>query len=196
VIGARSEARGAEGTEAGTALILAIVFLMAMGILVVVLGNLATEASTTTINAHNQTTLETNAESAATAAIQQVRRGYLYPVTLGGTIYGTPSNPGLAQACEPPGALNGAPSSLTVFCKGYQFGATRTVDFYVCGPSTVAAAQCTAPMSTNEVLFASVTFVDVPSGDSPLSASCGPTSGATCGVTMVINQWDVRTADN
>jgi hypothetical protein len=182
-----------DAPEQGAALILAIVFLLAMGILVVVLGNLATEASTTTINVRNQTALESNAESVATVAIQQVRRSYQYPVTLGNTQYGSPTSPGPAQACEPAGALSGFSSSLSVYCSGYIFGSTRTVNFDVCGAS-VLPSQCTQGQR-GLLLFASVTYVDSPTTVSPLSASCGPVSSATCGVSMTINAWDVRTAD-
>jgi Tfp pilus assembly protein PilX len=177
-------------SDQGAALILAIVFLLAMSILVVVLGNLATEASTTTINVRDQTTVEADAESAGTFAIQQVRRSYSQAP------YGsTPGQFASAAKCLPASALSG-PTSLMVFCAGSQLGSTRTVNFYVCGPSSVSASQCTQPGSRSELLFASVTYVDAPSGDLPLSASCGPTSSATCGVTMTTNEWDVRTADN
>jgi Tfp pilus assembly protein PilX len=184
-------------TDQGAALILAIVFLLAMSILVVVLGNLATEASTTTVNVRDQTTVEADAESAGTFAIQQVRRSYsLAPYGSPPGQFASPTN------CLPATALSGPltqtpyQTSLTVFCAGSQLGSTRTVNFYVCGPSSASASQCTQPNSKNELLYASVTYVDAPSGDLPLSASCGSTSSATCGVTMTINEWDVRTADN
>jgi hypothetical protein len=171
--------------------------LLAMSILVVVLGNLATEASTTTINVRDQTTVEADAESAGTFAIQQVRRSYsLAPYGSTPGQFASPTN------CLPANALSGPlqtqtpyQTSLTVFCAGSQLGSTRTVNFYVCGPSSVSASQCTQPGSSNELLFASVTYVDSPSGDLPLSASCGASSSATCGVTMTINEWDVRPAD-
>ena len=184
-------------SEQGAALILAIVFLLAMSILVVVLGNLATEASTTTTNVRDQTTIEANAESAATFAIQQARRSYSQAP------YGSPPGQFATPAnCLPANALSGAltqipyQTSLTVFCAGSRLGSTRTVNFYVCGPNSVSLSQCTQANSSHELLFASVTYVDAPSGDLPLSASCGPSSSATCGVTMSINEWDVRTADN
>jgi type II secretory pathway pseudopilin PulG len=194
----RSRRVGDQPSEQGAALVLAIVFLVAMSILVVVLGNLATEASTTTSDVRYQTTIEANAESAATFAIQQVRRSYGQAAP-----YGTPGNPTTPQNCLPSGALSGPlvtgtpyHNSLTVYCAGTQAGSTRTVNFYVCGPSSVSAAQCTSPTGKSELLFASVTYFDSPSGDLPLSASCGPTSNATCGVTMSVNEWDVRTADS
>jgi Tfp pilus assembly protein PilX len=188
--------RNERSGEQGAALILAIVFLFAMSILVVVLGNLATEASTTTTNVRDQTTIESNAESAATFAIQQVRRSY------GLAQYGPPGQPATPRSCLPAGALSGPlaqtplHTSLTVYCGGTQAGATRTVNFYVCGPSSISVTQCTQGANNSQVLFASVTYVDSPTGDLPLSASCGPSSSATCGVTMSINEWDVRSADN
>jgi Tfp pilus assembly protein PilX len=188
----RSTAEGDQRNDQGAALILAIVFLVAMSILVVVLGNLATEASTTISNVRDQTTIEDNAESAATSAIQQERRSYTPALYAGSP---TP--------CLPPGALGGAltvspyKSSLTVWCTGSQsvLASTRTVDFYVCGPSSVSESQCTSPGSKSELLFASVTYDDSPGGELPLSF-CGPLTNATCGVTMTINEWDVRTADS
>jgi Tfp pilus assembly protein PilX len=182
-----------ERSEQGAALVLAIVFLVAMSILVVVLANLATEASTTTSNVRDQTTIEANAESAATFAIQQERRSY------SSALYRSPPTP---QPCLPTYALSGpltqSPyhSSFTVWCLGTQSGSTRTVEFYVCGPSTVTATQCVSHGSINELLFASVTYVDSPGGDLPFSVSCNAQSNATCGVSMSINEWDVRTADN
>jgi Tfp pilus assembly protein PilX len=185
-------------SEQGAALVLAIVFLVAMSILVVVLGNLATEASTTTSNVRYQTTIEANAESAATFAIQQVRRSYSQAAP-----YGSPGNPPSPQNCLPSGALSGPlvadtpyHNSLTVFCAGTQTGSTRTVNFYVCGPSSVSVSTCISSTSNSELLFASVTYFDSPSSDLPLAASCGATSNATCGVTMSIDAWDVRTADS
>ncbi len=184
----------AQRGDQGAALILAIVFLVAMSILTVVLGNLATEAATTTTNARDQTTVESNAESAATVAIQEVRRSY------GQASYGGPSDP---KNCLPPGALTGPLSqtpyhtSLTVWCTGSQslLTSTRTVHFYVCGPSSVSFAHCRSHTGNSQLLFASVTYVDSPGGDLPLSL-CDPLSDATCGVTMTINEWDVRTADS
>jgi Tfp pilus assembly protein PilX len=189
-----SSAQRGERGDQGAALILAIVFLVAMSILAVVLGNLATEASTTISNVRDQTTVENNAESAASFAIQQERRSYTPAV------YARPANP---QDCLPTQALSGPlthspyQSSLTVWCVGSQSAptSTRTVDFYVCGPSSVSESQCTSPGSKNELLFASVTYDDSPGGELPLSF-CGPLTNATCGVTMTVNEWDVHTADS
>jgi len=180
-----------ERSEQGAALVLAIVFLVAMSILVVVLGNLATEASTATSNVRDQTTIENNAESAATFAIQQERRSYLP------ALYTVPATP---QDCLPGQALSGPLAdspykiSFTVWCRGSQSGPSRTVDFYVCTP-TATASQCTSAGSKSVLLFASVTYDDSPGGALPLSF-CGPLSNATCGVTLNITEWDVRTADS
>src|ERR1700722_3310653 len=65
-------------TDAGAALILALVFLLAIGVLLIALANFAVGAQSNTINLKSGRTTEANAANAATVAIEQVRTHYNY----------------------------------------------------------------------------------------------------------------------
>lgn len=186
--------RRTRSLESGAVLILALVFLLVVAVLILAISNFAVEAATNTTNLRTQRSLESNAEGAATAAIQNVRLNYgasQYGSVFGPTI--TWSNP---VSCLPAGY----PTSPTVavWCKAYAIPdspTTRVVDFYVCPPTPgVTAATCTALNSQYVQLYAEVVYDDLPPGS--VATACNAATNATCGLTVNINPWDVRIADS
>ena len=176
--------------DEGSALLLAIIFLLAIGLVILALGSFAVQSASTNVSVRTQAKVEAAAETAATAAIQQVRVSWQYPQTLGSTAYSNDlkSTP-TAQACMP----SGATSAAAVYCEGWQIGTSRLVDFFVCG-STYGSTSSNCLAKTE--LFAAVTYQDIPDGGAPNSSSCTSSSNATCGIKMNIGQWDVRIADS
>jgi len=176
--------------ESGSALVLAIVFLLAMGLVILALGDFAVQAASTNVSVRSQAKVEAAAETAATAAIQQVRVAYDYPQTGAATQYSTSlTTTPTAQLCVP----SGVSTAATVYCEGWQLGTSRLVDFFVCG-STYGGTATNCLAKTE--LFASVTYKDIPDGGAPNSGSCSSTSNATCGIEMSIGQWDIRVSDS
>lgn len=169
---------------------MAIVFLLAIALVILALGDFAVQAASTNVSVRAQAKVETAAETAATAAIQQVRVSFTYPQTGNATAYATSlSTTPTAQLCSPTGAT----SAATTYCEGWQLGTSRRVDFFVCGSTYgSSAANCLAKTE----LYASVTYKDIPDGGAPNSSSCSNSSNATCGIQMSIGQWDVRIADS
>ena len=179
--------------QSGSALVLAIIFLLAIALVILALGSFAVQASSTNVSVRAQAKIETAAETAVTAAIQQVRVSWNYPTQIPpvATVYSNSllSTP-TAQPCTPSGATSGE----IVYCQGWQIGTSRLVDFFVCGSSYATNDPATCLAKTE--LFASVTYTDIPDGGAPNSASCTKTSNATCGISMSIGQWDVRISDS
>ena len=197
--------------DAGAALILALVFLLAIGLLTMAIASFAVEADTNTSNVRAVGTVNLNAESVAMATIQAVRRTWVYPgETAATTQYYSPGASGTTAVNCTPTQIN---SPFFVSCIGYsQPGtpATRVVDFYVCATANINPATNAASCSGNNqfiALFAEVTFDDVPPNQQPSAAACsaqypglyppGTSQGPdTCGITMAIDRWDVRLADS
>lgn len=194
----------ARGPERGTTLILAMVFLLAIGLVILATASFAVGANSNTINAKSHQTTLANVEAEASAAIQGVRSSYLYPgCSLGPpptcpSIYSDPAKTpnGVSYSCTPTGVI----STLKVNCVGFGGFANgdgvRTVDFYVC-PSGVA--DCAASAASSQVaLFAEVQYRDLPVGEQLTDSHCTPTPGdtLTCGLTVSFTAWDVRLADS
>ena len=175
--------------ERGAALILAMVFVFAIGLLLVALGRIATGALLTTNNLHSLRTTEGDAETATTIAMRYVR------TTFDPAIYPGPA------ACLPPGFSipssdpgTNVPNPMVVYCTGNTpntSGFTRVVDFYACAAGT-PLSNCTVGNAAL-LLHAQVAF-----GDYNFAGldSCNSTSNATCGVDMSIQSWDVTGADS
>ena len=171
-------------------LVLALVLVFAVSIALVAIVQMAGASFLTTGNLKVQRGTELNAENAATAAIQNVR------VTYSPLVYQVPPNP--AQACLPAGAS----TTMVVYCMGTNAArnsvTTRDVQFFTC-PVGTGAATCTSANNPSTYLYAEVLFDDViPSALPPNNNLCGPTAGTTtsCGLSMSLKAWDVRTADN
>lgn len=171
-------------SDQGSALVIALIFILAMGLVMGAITTFATNAMSNTINLNQQRATTADIESTATIAIDYVRNNYVDFGT-------TPSNcmPGqssYATHTEPP-------ASLTAFCTDdFNPGtpASRIVQFYVCP----AGATC-----SHVDLYASVTYDDVPPNAPASADTCtSPLAGHpnTCGLGMTINAWDVRGADN
>lgn len=186
-------------SERGTALILAMVFLLAVGLVIIATANFAVNASVNTVNARGEQATIANAEAEASAAMQAIRTAYFYPGCDAGTcpkIYNslTPTS----YSCTPPGVV----SSLEVNCIGSggsaENQAARTVDFYVCqSAASGGPADCAAAAASSKVLlFAQAQYLDLPAGETSTDNQCTATSTATCGLTLSVTAWDVRLADS
>lgn len=180
-------------------LLLALVFIFAIGMVISAVATFATGAFVSGGALTQQRTLEANGESAATLAIDYIRyhnvdtstsRNCMDP---GGTQMYPPITPALA-------------GTMTVFClddsqhpKNPFSAQSRWVRFTVC---TVDAGSGGPPATCgNVVLSAEVTFDDLPPNVSASTANTcqlppAPSTGETCGIAMTVDSWDVRTADN
>jgi hypothetical protein len=175
-------------SDQGTILIVALVFLLVIGVITAAVAQMAVGASANTTNARIQQTSQADVESEVSLAIQATRSGYDYA----GCSSGCFSKSGFSSAsnCTPGSGISG----LSVWCEGSggsENGVpTRTVDFYVCQGSSNCAGSATAP------LYAEALYEDLPSGE-PLSGDqCTATLTSTCGITVSLTAWDVRLADS
>jgi len=181
-------ARRAGRDERGATLIMALVFVFAIGLVLLALADLATGALLTTSNLRAQRTSGEDAATAVTIAVQATRYSYT-PAVYAGTL----------TSCLPAGitvassdARLATSNSVVVWCTGDVHplsAATRDVRFYAC-PAGTAAAQCTGRAV---LLFAEVTFDD---RDTLGAASCNATAVASCGNAIDIARWDVSGADS
>ena len=193
--------------DSGSTLILALVFLLATGLLTLALATFAVEANTNTTNVRAVGTVNLNAESVATATVEAIRTSYSFPGHASTTYY-TPgaTNPS-AVSCTPTEAT----TSFVVGCIGYASPGsiqTRIVDLYVCATANVGTGDAGAQAcyqtntalanssSSKIALFAEVTYDDLPPNQPAAAASCSSTNSSTCGMTMTIDHWDVRAADS
>lgn len=184
--------------DCGAVLLIALVFVFAVGMVIAAVATLATGAFTTTYNLHQERDLEANAESAATLAIDNMRYSYAAGVFDAAIDTSTPD-------CMP-GAT--PYQGLATYCWGYSNPGSpnsRTVNFYVCPagstyvwPSSFSF-QDPPPECNNVLLYAQVIFDDLPPNAPPSADNC-PTvvtpDPSTCGIVMTVHVWDVRTADN
>lgn len=189
----RSRPAATAHSEHGASLILAMVFLLAVGLVIIATSSFAVNASVNAVNTRGEQTTLANVESEASAAIQAVRGSYssLACVSVCSTPY---AGSGTDSRCTPsPNVV----SSLGVYCVGFGSSfngtGTRTVDFYVC----VSGLDCAAAANSASVaLFAEVAYEDLPPGEVSTANQCTATSSVTCGITLSINSWDVRLADS
>jgi hypothetical protein len=167
-------------------LVLALVFVLAIGLTVVALANMATNDTVNSTNLTGQRSVEYAADGATNIAVQNVRYS-------GNPYSSTPAN------CLPNGgSITLGGTAIWVSCTRQQFnppnavgvggsGVTRVINFYACGTATCS--------STNAVLQAQITFDDYSVSN---SYSCtwpgGPLS--TCGTAMTVNSWILETANN
>jgi hypothetical protein len=188
----RSESRG----DSGAVLIIALIFMLAMGAMIGGVATLATGDFRSSSNLAQQNTLQVNVESAATLAVDNMRYNYSAGVFDATLDTSTPD-------CLP-GASPATFQGLTVYCWGNQSpGSTgsRVVNFYVCYSQSVSNWKgfVDPPPECSQVLLsAKVTFDDVPPDAPPEADNCtaGAPSVNTCGIVMTIDSWDVRAADS
>jgi hypothetical protein len=160
---------------------MALIFVLAVGLVVLAIANLASASLLNTSNLRAERTAEANAENAAMISAQLVRTSFSLPVGTVATCPGSGAVPSEVVSCL-----------LTSWSRGA--AATRAVQIFVCSASQ--AANCTSPTSQSVVLLAVITYGDVPANNPGLYDCSGPGHTTTCGITMTINQWDVRSADN
>jgi len=157
--------------EKGSSLILALVFVFAIGILLVVITNLAGVAASTTYGLRSERTTELTAENLVTMGMAQVR-----------------TNPTICNTAGP------NLSNQAVYCSqviNSDTSATRTVDFYAC-PSVTPCS----PASTGKVLHATVVYDDIPPNN-PFGGKCSPGGAtSTCGIQVSVQAWDINPADS
>lgn len=155
--------------DRGASLILAIVFVLAIGIVIAVITQFATAATVNSANLRSQRDAEISAENLATEAIGLVR---FDPVI-----------------CSSAGSQFPL-ASKQVWCS--QSGAgVRKVQFYAC-PNQVPCGS-----SGDVTLHAVVVYNDTPPNQTSSSANCSSVAqSSTCGIAVTIQTWDVVTADS
>jgi hypothetical protein len=163
--------------ERGASLILALGFLFAVGIVIAAVATLATNAFQTTNNLGQQRTLEANAESAATVAIENVRYNNIAPATMTNCMPGGTAYQGMTTFC----AYTNPPNPFSP--------ESRVIEFCTTSGSSCAAGN---PIYVSAV----VRFDDLPPNSEGTADNCGSGTPTTCGIAMTVDSWDVRTADN
>lgn len=167
--------------ERGASLILAIVFVFAVGLALVAIGDFATGALRSTSELQSLRSNEANAEAATTVAFRYVQTTYT------ASIYdGTSPIP----SCLP----SGTSLADVVYCTQSSTpptGFDRVVDFYACSSST-SASNC-APGKSGLFLHAQVAYSD---HNFAAQKSCSSSTQVTCGAGIVIEKWDVLRADS
>lgn len=171
--------------DAGVALILVLVFLVAIGFLFIVLGGSASTDLANTGNLASQRSVEYAASSASEMAVQTVRYS--------GQDYH------LAGADCLPNGSSVSINSLTMFvdCTSQAYtpssGVTRVVNFFTCAASTSLPVGPTDCDSTNALVEAQVSFDDYNSDNKSFCTPGGVVS--SCGSAMTINSWVVETGN-
>lgn len=166
--------------EEGSALLIALILVLALGLVLGALATFARGALLTTTNLSSQRSIELDATNAVTAAMQSVRRSYtdsIYTSTAG-----TNCLPNQTPLPNDP---------YYVFCVGTAAPGSllsRQVQFYAC---TTSSSCITTP--ADQVLYAVANYDDIPEGATPAGYSaCSTTTTATCGVRMIVAVWDLR----
>ncbi|HUA94959.1 MAG TPA: hypothetical protein VMB82_05475 [Acidimicrobiales bacterium] len=167
--------------EDGATLLLALIFMVAVGLILTAILSLSGNDLANTSNLLSQQSLEFSAGGAVNAAIENVRYD---PVAF--------ASPG--QNCLPGASVQlSYKLPISVDCvsvrnptppapQAFVPPVTREVTFYAC-----VTASCPAT-STKNVVTATVDYVDQP--------TCSSTSTSTCGSQFSIKSWLVDTADN
>jgi type II secretory pathway pseudopilin PulG len=170
--------------ETGGTLILALVYIIIVGMVVGALGGWISNDLNNSGRFNTASTEQSAARSTTEVAMQSIRYTPLIGAGLSQTV-ATPSSPSYCWGSSSPSqlaAMNGYTMSAwcsTVFNSAST--ATRVVTFSVC-LSTISASACAA----SPLLQAVVTFDDYPAtGGVVNSGACT----STCGETMTINSW-------
>jgi len=195
ILTARAASRVATGAEdeSGAVLILALIFIIAIAVIMLSLLSLTGNDIINASNLQSERSLAYAADGATTASIQAVR----YSDTQFSTSATQPCMPDDASSVDVDGV------KITVACDGTSMDAeatpsclanrstlactTRVVRFFAC---TVGGPSCSAG-SSNLVLQAEVAFDDY--SDPPESTDvCAPSTGTeTCGSGMAVVFWSV-----
>jgi hypothetical protein len=201
-----------ERSERGSALILALAFMVAVGMIILGLATFASGSILNTSNARAQRTSLNDAESATVMAMQYLRNTFGCPTPTtpqtclslynGGqlpvgqsTQTCLPNNESASALPSSDPRQSGQGNSVSLACvPNYNPGspATRVVDFYACRSGTPYSA-CISGGSPQVILHARVTYNDYANDG---TISCNPNSVTTCGTGMTVNAWDVPAADS
>jgi hypothetical protein len=198
--------------ERGSALVLALIFVVAMGGIILALATFTSNSMLTSTNVRAQRTVLNDAETATVTAMQSLRSNFNGTVDAQGDPGGAYLGPNTAVSCfsntvTPAGGGNvvlpssnpqSSGSSVSLYCTGNYnptSPATRVVDFYACR-ANVSGAACIAPGSTQVVLHAQVSYNDFSTaGQNACGPNYTPPMVQTCGTAMTVNTWDIFTAD-
>jgi len=186
-VGGSGDPRG----EAGAILILALVYIIVVGLVVAALTTWASSDLNSTTAFDSTSALHYAASSATDVAIQSMRFKPIPQATPGGGV----TSP-IGQCWIP---LSGSTSTLvvdqvsvTVWCtstENLNSPNTRVVDLYTC-LSTVTSSNC----QSHSVLAAVVDFNDYPQGGLPtMTVQCNFLSPQTCGNGITLASWDWNT---
>jgi hypothetical protein len=190
----RKTTQGGHNSESGITLILALVFILAVGLVLVALVYATGGALLNSSNLRNQRAVEYAADGATTMAAQGVRySGNPFCSVVNGTVV-CPGLTGTPQTCLPnvnAVTINGI--SMRVFCSGQIWdsisGVTRVINFFACQSGTCS--------STNALLQAQVTYDDYPvNGPKNCLYNQNPPQVSTCGTGMTVNSWVLKTASS
>ncbi len=174
--------------ERGASLILALVFIVAVSLIVLSLSSLATNDLSNTGKFNSARALDYAASSTAQVALQSIR---FNPVPTTTPTQGTFTSPSYCWAPS-----SGSYSQLTfngitivAFCRtdeNLTSANTRVVKIYNCVVTASSPANATACVA-NPLLLVEVTFDDYPpGGSSTLTTQC---TGQSCGQGMSLNRW-------
>lgn len=176
--------------DRGTSLILALVFVFAVGVVLVAVGGLAANALLNTNNARVQRTSAEDAETAVNIAMQYVR--YIPAGALPSLPYCLPQNPTIWSSN--PGVKTANP--VQVDCTIDTTATSRVVDFYAC-PTGQPSSSCE---TSNFMLHAQVSYSDLNAeGQDNCYTEPGPPEvniTTSCGTSMSLDLWDIPGADS
>jgi hypothetical protein len=201
----RTESRGGRGPESdrGSVLILALVYIVAISLIVGALATWALNDLNNTTHFDNASASDYAISGATEVAIQSIRYTPIVPQTaFPWTGTGTPPDVGYCWQPASPG--NAYVSQVTidsdqvaVWCSTVQnlaSSSTRVVTLYACASSLTSSSSETAVLlagnacQQNPALTATVAFNDYPAGDSnPLTQTCGP---GDCGYGAITEEWN------
>jgi hypothetical protein len=171
--------------ESGAVIILALVFLIAVGGVIAALTGLVGSDLVNTTHFATDRSVTYAADSATEIAMWSTRNSYTTPTS-------TPSFglcPGTASPLQP---LDGI--YIQEWCStasGTSLDATRVVTLEACevaSPSGIASV-CGAPMLTAVVTFNDFSIATAPTPPGPNVDDCTAKTVVTCGTTMTINSW-------
>jgi hypothetical protein len=190
---------GNRNKEAGAVLILALVYIIAISLVVAALVDWTMNDLNNTNHFHNASALDYAVTGAVEVAVQSMRTNPNYSPSYPGTeTMGTcwtpPSGESISQLTNPTSNY-----TVAVWCQTTQnldSASTRVVTFYACQSTAAAASDsssaaesageaCMAPGA--DELTAMVTFDDYPPGGGPyLQTTC---SGGACGQEATTTEW-------
>lgn len=170
--------------ETGGTLILALVYIIIVGMVVGALGGWIANDLNNSVRFSAAGSEQSAARSVTEVAMQSIRYTPLIGAGLSQTV-ATPSNPSYCWGSTAPSQLNAINGyTMSAWCSTVfnpTSTATRVVTFSVC-LSTASASACAA----SPLLQAVVTFDDYPATGGVVNSGACTT---TCGETMTINSW-------